>query len=126
MTLLYDELRGTARHYMQLEREGHTQTTALVCKAYLRLAGVQQVEYRDRVHLVAIVAQMNRHLLGDHAGSRGYLKRGVGVGPISVEDFRIASLDRDAAVAALDVSSQIVLRDWSLSTACVMREMSHA
>ncbi len=162
MTLLYDELRRTARHYMQLEREGHTlQTTALVNEAYLRLAGVQRVEYRDRVHFFAMAAQMMRRVLVDHARSRGYLKRGVGARPISLEDSRIASPDRDAAVVALDealqelsrhdarkarvvelrffaglsveetalaldVSPQTVLRDWSLSKAWLMREMSHA
>jgi RNA polymerase sigma-70 factor, ECF subfamily len=162
MTLLYDELRRTARHYMQLEREGHTlQTTALVNEAYLRLAGVQQVEYRDRVHFFAMAAQMMRRVLVDHARSRGYLKRGAGTRPISLEDSRIASPDRDAAVVSLDdalnelarhdarkarvvelrffaglsveetavalgVSPQTVLRDWSLSKAWLMREMSHA
>lgn len=162
MSLVYDELRRTARHYMQQEREGHTlQTTALVNEAYLRLAGVHQVEYRDRVHFFALAAQMMRRVLVDHARSRGYLKRGAGARAISLEDSRIASPDRDAAVVALDealdelarhdprkarvvelrffaglsveetavaldVSPQTVLRDWSLSKAWLMREMSHA
>ena len=103
MALLYDELRRTARHYMRLESEGHTlQTTALVNEAYLRLAGVQQVEYRDRVHFFALAAQMMRRVLVDHARSRGYLKRGSGDRPISLEDSRIASPDRDASVVVLD------------------------
>ena len=162
MVLLYDELRRTARHYMRLEREGHTlQTTALVNEAYLRLAGVQQVEYRDRVHFFAMAAQMMRRVLVDHARSRGYLKRGAGDRPVALEDSRIASPDRDASVvvlddalnelarhdprkarvvelrffaglsveetaAALDVSPQTVLRDWSLSKAWLLREMTHA
>ncbi len=161
MSVLYNELRRTARHYMQLERAGHTlQTTALVNEAYMRLAGVQQVEYRDRVHFFAMAAQMMRRVLVDHARSRGYLKRGAGACVVSLEDSRLASPDRDSAVvalddalaelakrdprkarvvelrffaglsveetaAALDVSPQTVLRDWSLSKAWLMREMNH-
>ena len=162
MSLLYEELRRTARHYMQLEREGHTlQTTALVNEAYLRLCGVHQVAYRDREHFFALAAQMMRRVLVDHARSRGYLKRGAGARPVSLEDSRIASPDRSAEVVALDealdelamrdprkarvvelrffgglsveetaavleVSSQTVLRDWSLAKAWLVREMSHA
>jgi len=103
MLVLYDELRRTARHYMQLERDGHTlQTTALVNEAYLRLAGVHEVTYRDRVHFFVLAAQMMRRVLVDHARSRGYLKRGAGARPVPLEDSRIASPDRDAQVVALD------------------------
>jgi RNA polymerase sigma-70 factor (ECF subfamily) len=103
MSILYEELRRTARHYMQLERNEHTlQTTALVNEAYLRLIGVQQVEYQDRVHFFALAAQMMRRVLVDHARSRGYLKRGAGAACIPLEDSRIASPDRDAEVVALD------------------------
>lgn len=103
MSVLYDELRRTARHYMQLERDGHTlQPTALVNEAFLRLAGITQVDYRDRVHFFALAAQMMRRVLVDHARSRGYQKRGAGVRPIALEDWRIASPDRDSEVVALD------------------------
>jgi len=103
MLVLYDELRRTARHYMHLERDGHTlQTTALVNEAYLRLAGVHQVTYQDRVHFFALAAQMMRRVLVDHARSKGYLKRGAGVRPVPLEDLGIAAPDRDAQVVALD------------------------
>ncbi len=103
MLVLYDELRRTARHYMQMERDGHTlQTTALVNEAYLRLAGVNEIAYRDRVHFFALAAQMMRRVLVDHARSRGSLKRGAGTRPVTLEDSRIASPDRDAQVVALD------------------------
>ena len=103
LSVLYQELRRTARHYMQQERDGHTlQTTALVNEAYLRLAGLQQVSYRDRVHFFALAAQMMRRVLVDHARNRGYLKRGAGARPVSLEASRIASPDRDAEVVVLD------------------------
>ena len=47
--VLEKELRAIARHYMRLERPGHTlQTTALVNEAYLRLVDVKQAAWRDR------------------------------------------------------------------------------
>ena len=103
MSVLYEELRRTARHYMQMEHGGHTlQTTALVNEAYLRLAGVNQVEYRDRVHFFALAAQMMRRVLVDHARSREYLKRGAGARAIALDASLIASPDRSAEVVALD------------------------
>jgi RNA polymerase sigma factor (TIGR02999 family) len=103
MSVIHEELRRTARHYMQLERPGHTlQTTALVNEAFLRIAGVNQVEYRDRVHFFALAAQMMRRVLVDHARSRGYLKRGAGARPVALDESRIASPERDGQVLALD------------------------
>jgi RNA polymerase sigma-70 factor, ECF subfamily len=111
MVLLYHELRRTASHYMRLEREDHTlQTTALVNEAWLRLAGAKQVEYRDRVHFFVVAAQMMRRVLVDHARSRRYLKRGGGARPVSLEESRIASPDRDSAIVALDEALQALAR----------------
>lgn len=111
MLVLYDELRRTARHYMQLERDGHTlQPTALVNEAYLRLAGVHEVTYRDRVHFFALSAQMMRRVLVDHARSRGYLKRGAGARTVLLEDSIIASPDRDAQVLELDEALDALAR----------------
>lgn len=103
MPVLYQELRRCARHYMRMERDGHTlQPTALVNEAFLRLAGIKEVDYRDRVHFFALAAQMMRRVLVDHARSRGYQKRGAGLRPVALEEWRIASPDRDPELVALD------------------------
>lgn len=89
MQQLYNELHRTARHYMQLERPGHPlQTAALVNEAYLRLAGGRHVEYKDRLHLFALAAQVMRRVLVDHARSRGYKKGAAGADAIALEDSR--------------------------------------
>src|SRR5438093_12883379 len=68
---LYDELHRLAHHYMRGERAGHTlQTTALVNEAYLRLAGLDRMQWRDRTHFVAMAATTMRRVLVDHIGSR--------------------------------------------------------
>ena len=68
MPLVYDQMRSIAHRYVQRERDGHTlQTSALINEAYLRLAGQQKVGWQDRSHFFAVVAQVMRHLLIDHA-----------------------------------------------------------
>lgn len=75
--LIYDELRRTARRYMRRERPGNTlQTTALVNEAYLRLVDVGGVDWKDRVHFLAVAAQMMRRILVDAARARAAAKRG--------------------------------------------------
>src|ERR687892_2047853 len=52
--LIYEELRRLAHHYMRGERSGHTlQTTALVNEMYLRLSGLDRMQWRDRAHFMA-------------------------------------------------------------------------
>ena len=87
MPLVYDELRGLAKHYMSREREGHTlQTNALVNEAYLRLANQQGVDWQNRAHYFAIAAQVMRHLLVDHARAKQYAKRGGGSQQVTLNE----------------------------------------
>lgn len=103
MPLVYGELRRLAHRYMQRERAGHTlQTTALVHEAYTRLCGGQQVAWQNRAHFFGVAARVMRHLLVDHARSRGYAKRGGGVRRVTLEQAALVSPERSAEVLALD------------------------
>jgi RNA polymerase sigma factor (TIGR02999 family) len=74
---IYPELRKIAQRCLSREREGHTlQATALVNEAYLKLVGIEKTEWHDRAHFFAVSARVMRHILVDHARSRGYAKRG--------------------------------------------------
>lgn len=76
LPLVYDQLRGLARHYMRGERGEHTLgPTAVVHEAYLRLAGTD-VEFADRAHYYAVAATVMRHVLLDWAKSHKRTKRG--------------------------------------------------
>jgi RNA polymerase sigma factor (TIGR02999 family) len=87
---LYTELRRLAHHYMRGERTGHTlQTTALVHEAYLRLAAVDRMQFRDRTHFVAMAATMMRRILVDHARAHTRDKRGGGVSVTSLDDVGV-------------------------------------
>jgi len=96
VTMLYDELHRLAHHYMRGERTGHTlQTTAVVNEAYLRLADINRMAWRDRTHFVAMAATAMRRVLVDHARAHARDKRGGGV--------TITSLDADVAAPEPDV-----------------------
>ncbi len=63
---------------MQGERPGHSlQATALVHEAYLRLTGMQELNWQNRAQFFAISAQVMRRILVDSARARCARKRGV-------------------------------------------------
>ena len=89
--IVYEELRRLAHHYMRSERAGHTlQTTALVNEAYLRLVGIDGLQWRDRAHFFAMSATLMRRVLVDYARQRGRDKRGAGVSVTSLDEHAIA------------------------------------
>ena len=90
--LVYEELRRLAHSYMRSERPDHTlQATALVNEAYLRLADQTDPHWHDRTHFLAGAARMMRHILVDHARSRGRDKRGGGAVRITFTDAAIVA-----------------------------------
>jgi RNA polymerase sigma factor (TIGR02999 family) len=77
MPVVYHELRRIAHAQLRGERAGHTlNTTALVHEAYLKLVGVDRVEWRDRAHFCAAAAGAMRRILIDYARARKRVKRG--------------------------------------------------
>lgn len=87
MPAVYDELRALAARHLSRERPGHTlQTTALVHEAYVRLAGQQQVDWKNRAYFFGAVATIMRRILVDHARRRSREKRGGGMTVVPLED----------------------------------------
>lgn len=108
LPIVYNELRRLAHHYMRGERAGHTlQTTALVNEVYLRLAGIDGMQWRDRAHFFAMAGTLMRRVLVDYARQRGRVKRGAGVHVTSLDEEAVAPepavdvLALDAALARL-------------------------
>jgi RNA polymerase sigma factor (TIGR02999 family) len=103
MLLVYDELHALARRYMKRERGDHTlQTTALVNEAYLKLVGQKSPDWQNRAHFFGVAAQVMRHLLIDHARSRGYARRGGGALQITLDDAVAASPGESIDLLALN------------------------
>lgn len=74
--LIYRDLRRRAAHYLAGEQVGHTlQPTALVHEAYLQVASIRDVDWQTRGHFIALMAQIMRRVLIDHARRRKSAKR---------------------------------------------------
>jgi RNA polymerase sigma-70 factor (ECF subfamily) len=79
LPLVYEELRRIASRQMSRERDGHTlRATAVVHEAWIQLARGSNVEWRDRVHFLAIAARMMRQVLIQYARAHNAEKRGDG------------------------------------------------
>jgi len=75
--LLYTDLRRMASYQLRRERSDHTlQPTALVHEVYVRVFGHSPPEVRTRAHFMALVAQVMRRFLVDHARTKRAEKRG--------------------------------------------------
>ena len=102
--LVYEELRRLARHFMRLERPGHTlQTTALIHEAYLRLVEQRETTWQNRAHFFAVAAQSMRRILVDHARASQTAKRGGNAEIVSLDEEPIAfSQEKSGELIALD------------------------
>ncbi len=95
--LLHDRLRLIARRQLAGEADGHTlETDGLVHEAFLRLEGLDRMQWRDRTHVLAMAARTMRRVLVDYAETRRAQKRGGGelLVPLDHADVQIASVDQ--------------------------------
>jgi RNA polymerase sigma-70 factor, ECF subfamily len=74
--LVYQDLRRLASHYLRKERPDHTlDATELVHEVYLRMQGLQHVDWQTRADFLSMVARLMRNILVDHARRRSAIKR---------------------------------------------------
>ena len=77
LPLVYEQLRQLAHARLAGERADHTlNTTALVHEAYLKLIDINQVQWKDRTHFLAMASRQMRRILVDYARERKAAKRG--------------------------------------------------
>jgi RNA polymerase sigma-70 factor (ECF subfamily) len=105
--LVYDELRRLAGLYMAAERIGHTlQPTAVVHEAYLRLAGQDWAEWKNRAQFIGVAARQMRRILVEYARQHNALKRGGT--PVKVDlDALAVGFDRGKSEEILAVDEAI-------------------
>jgi RNA polymerase sigma factor (TIGR02999 family) len=111
MALVYDDLRRLAAWQLQTERPEHTlQPTALVHEAYLKLAGQNPVDWRNKSHFFALAAQVMRHILVDHARARQRDKRGGGQAGVSLDEALDLSHPNEPGLVELDEALNALAR----------------
>lgn len=79
MEALYSELRSIAARHLASERSGDLQPSALVNEAYLRLIDLNQIDWQNRAHFLAMSAKVMRDILIDEARKRNAKKRAGGI-----------------------------------------------
>jgi RNA polymerase sigma factor (TIGR02999 family) len=112
MAVLYDELHRIASRHTARERSGHTlQTTALLHEAYLKLVGISERGFANRVHFLAVASRVMRQVLIDYARGRATKKRSGYVIASELEGItlqgdsdadRVELLDLHSALCALE------------------------
>jgi RNA polymerase sigma factor (TIGR02999 family) len=118
---VYETLRGLAHRELRRERPGHTlSATALAHEAYIKLIGLERIEWRDRSHFFAMAARSMRRILVDYAVSRKAQKRGGGAVPVSLMNDDMPALANesrleellavDEALTRLEAAAPVVVR----------------
>ncbi|MEQ9569191.1 MAG: sigma-70 family RNA polymerase sigma factor [Longimicrobiales bacterium] len=103
LPLVYDDLKAIARRLMRSERAGHTlNPTAVVHEAYMKLAGLDNIEWQGRAHFFGAAASAMRRILVSYARARNAAKRGAGEAPLSLDDVVLAAHERPADFLELD------------------------
>jgi len=98
----YKELRKLAQSYMHRERSDHTlQATALVNEAYVRLLGHEKIEWQDKAHFFAVLANQMRHVLVDYARKSKAEKRGGPAIKVSLSEVASLGEKRDQEILAV-------------------------
>lgn len=103
MSAIYPELRRMARQYLARRQDGQTlESAALANEAYLKLIRAGAIRCENRVHFLALCAQIIRRILVDHARNRGYAKRGGHAERVQLDDVLVGAEARGIEVLALN------------------------
>lgn len=98
VSLVYPELRRIARRHIAVRRPGQSlESSDLANEAYLKLLRLEGVRCENRIHFLALCAQVIRHILVDHARKKRYKKRGGNAVHVPLDENLIhpSSIRRD-------------------------------
>ncbi len=103
INLLYPQLRRMAHERLANRRPGETlESAALANEAYLKLAHAGSIPCENRVHFLALCAQIMRRIVVDHARRRGFAKRGGDAVRVPLDEVVITARERGVEVLVLD------------------------
>lgn len=107
VALVYPQLRAIAQRQLSGERAQHTlQATALVNEAWLRLSGIDRIEWADRAHFVRFAARLMREVLVDHARRVQAVKRDGGE-RVALTGLDVPDGDADAGVDTVAIDAAL-------------------
>ena len=136
LPLVYERLRKLAQRYLDNERGYQTlQPTALVHEAFLRLVGIDRMDWKSKTHLFAVAATQMRRILVERARKMGAKKRGGRPRRVTLKDGLALTEDRLLDVLALEQAlnrlakaspRQAQVAEMRIFAGLGMREMAHS
>lgn len=100
---VYGELRALAKRYLGRERGYQTlQPTALVHEAYIRMAGIQRIDWSGKTHFFAVAATQMRRILVEHARAASAQKRWGKHQRVTLQDASALTPERSLDILALE------------------------
>ena len=102
VSILYPELRRIARRHLARRSGDSLESAALANECYLKLLQAHGILCDNRVHFLAVCAQMIRRILVDHARARHYAKRGGDAPRVSLDETLLGMRARGVDVLALN------------------------
>ena len=100
---LYPKLRWIAHQRLARRRPDESlDSTALANETYLKLVRAGGIPCENRVHFLALCAQIMRRILVDHARRRAFAKRGGGARHVPLDEVVLVAQARGIEVLALD------------------------
>ena len=123
LDVVYPELRQVARRYLARRRPGESlESAALANEAYLKLVHAGGIRCENRLHFLALCAQIMRRILADHARRSGFAKRGGEAVRVALDEVLLVARDRGIEVLALDEALDALARiDWRKSRVVELR-----
>jgi RNA polymerase sigma factor (TIGR02999 family) len=119
LTHLYRDIHAIAVRELRNERQLTIRPTALVNEAYMRLAGLNQMQWQDRAHFLSMAARVARQALVDEARRRHAVKRDGG-SAVTLSDENLGghtpydALDVDALLQELETFDSLTAEVVSL------------
>ena len=111
MVLVYPELRRIAHEQLGRRRPGESLVSAaLTNEAYLKLVRAGGIGCENRVHFLALCAQIMRRILVDHARQRGSAKRGGDALCVTLDEALLTARTRGVEVLALNEALDALAR----------------
>jgi len=109
--LVYPELRRIARQELDRRHPGDSlESAALTNEAYLKLVRAGGIRCENRVHFLALCAQIMRRILVDYARRRGFAKRGGNLRRAPLDEVLLMAEARGVEVLALDEALDALAR----------------
>ncbi|MBZ5617850.1 MAG: sigma-70 family RNA polymerase sigma factor [Acidobacteriia bacterium] len=109
--IVYPELRRMAHQHLAHRRAGESlESAALANEAYLKLVRAGGIRCENRVHFLALCAQIMRRILVDHARRRGFAKRGGNALRVPLDEVLLVAQARGIEVLALNEALDALAR----------------